>query len=167
MTNRPILYISCGVPGAGKSTFLNKIKEEHAIIVSRDKIRFSLRKENESYFAHETEVFEIFVSEITKYINQGYNVYADATHLNYSSRLKLTTALLNKGCNPYKVIAIDFDVPLMTCLERNEKRKGTIAYVPREAIKRMYWQHTSPEDEFELTYRVNENGEVSKVIREV
>ena len=51
------IYILMGTPAAGKSTFLKKIK--NGLIVSRDAIRFSLLKEGEDYFAHETETLRI------------------------------------------------------------------------------------------------------------
>ena len=35
------LYLMCGVPGCGKSTFLkNKIKNNNSVIISRDTIKF-------------------------------------------------------------------------------------------------------------------------------
>ena len=36
------------------------------------------------------------------------------------------------------------DEELETCLERNEKRRGTKAYVPRESVVRMYSQFVMP-----------------------
>ena len=83
--NQGILYISCGVPGSGKSTFLNKIKGKDEVIVSRDEIRFSLLKPGENYFAHEEEVFRLFCNKIADYIKQGKDVYADATHFTIAS----------------------------------------------------------------------------------
>lgn len=158
------LYISCGIPGSGKTTFLNKIKKENEIIVSRDDIRFSLLKEGEDYFSHEDEVFNIFINTITKYINSGYNVYADATHLNRGSRAKLTYSLKKEGCKPSSIETIFFNVPLDICLERNNKRKGTKAFVPKGIIKRMYFQLDPPSGEYSKGWVINEKGEVSKNI---
>ena len=159
--NKGILYISCGVPGSGKSTFLKKNVGKNEAIISRDEIRFSLLKEGEEYFSHEDEVFKHFVNIITEHINAGINTYADATHLNSSSRAKLTDALLEAGCQPKDVQAILFDVPIDICLERNEKRKGTKAYVPREVIRRMYESLTYP-IEFSHVWIVDKDGNVSK-----
>ena len=44
------LFIIMGAPGAGKSTFIKNSMTE-CIVVSRDKIRFSMVKEDESYFS--------------------------------------------------------------------------------------------------------------------
>lgn len=157
------LYISCGIPGSGKTTFLNKIKKENEIIVSRDDIRFSLLKEGEEYFSHEKEVFNNFTTTITEYINSGYNVYADATHLNKISRDKLLNALTLKKCSPSSIEAIFFDIPLETCLERNEKRKGTKTYVPRGIIRRMFSSLEEPV-EFSTYWSIDENENISKWI---
>ena len=159
--SKGILYISCGVPGSGKSTFLKTHKNPNEEIISRDDIRFSLLKEGEDYFSHEKEVFDIFVSKITQLINAGTNVYADATHLNSASRAKLTDALLDAGCQPADVQAILFDVPIDICLKRNENRKGTKTYVPRGVIRRMFNSLSYP-IEFSHVWIVNEKGEVSK-----
>ena len=159
--SKGILYISCGIPGSGKTTFLKAHKKPDEEIVSRDEIRFSLLKEGEDYFSHENEVFNIFVSKITQLINAGTNVYADATHLNPASRAKLTNALLEAGCQPADVQAILFDVPINICLKRNENRKGTKAYVPRGVIRRMFESLSYP-IEFSHVWVVNEKGEVSK-----
>ena len=65
MTNKePILYISCGVPGSGKSTFLKNHTKPNEAIISRDEIRFNLLKDGEDYFSHENEVFDKFVDNI-------------------------------------------------------------------------------------------------------
>ena len=162
-----ILYISCGVPGSGKSTFLNEIKDENEVIISRDKIRFSLLQPGEDYFAHEKETYARFLNEITSYIKQGYNVYADATHLNEKSRYSLLSQLKRKGCNPYDIDAIYFNVPLLTCLERNETRKDTAAYVPREQIRRMFSQFTPPMyyEGFSNIWEVNTEGDISLIER--
>ena len=131
-----ILYISAGLPGAGKSTFLNKNKREEEVIISRDKIRFSLLKEGEDYFSHEDEVFNIFIQSIIKNIKAGKNVYADATHLSPGSQMKVLVPILHETA-PAQINYIYFDVPLVICLQRNELRKGTIAYCPPKAIKHM------------------------------
>lgn len=161
--NKGILYISCGIPGSGKSTFLKKVAKKDESVISRDEIRFALLKEGEEYFSHEEEVFKQFVKIITDHINSGLNVYADATHLNYASRKKLTDALLKAGCQPADVQAIYFDIPLNICLERNEKRAGTKAYVPRGVIRRMSFQLEFPV-EFSTTWVIDEKGNISKWI---
>lgn len=155
------LYISCGVPGSGKTTFLKSIVEKDEAVISRDDIRFTLVKEDEPYFSHENEVFNQFVNIITEHINSGHNVYADATHLNKSSRDKLLYSLTKAGCHPSTIEAIYFDIPLETCFERNKQREGTRAYVPKGVIRRMHMQAEYP-FEFSKVWIVDEKGEVHK-----
>lgn len=160
-----ILYVSCGVPGSGKSTFLKEMKNKDEIIISRDEIRFALLKPGEEYFSHEREVYAKFLNEITKNIKEGYNVYADATHLNEKSRYSLLHQLCNKGCRPYEIDAIYFDIPLKVCLERNEYRLGTPAYVPKEQIEKMFSQFTPPQryEGFKNIWSVNSDGDVELI----
>ena len=105
-----ILYVVCGTPGSGKSTFLKDIVNDNEKIVSRDEIRFSLLKPGEQYFSHEKEVYIKFLNAITLNIRNGINVYADATHLNEKSRYKLLHGLSNRGCFPFETNAIYFNV---------------------------------------------------------
>lgn len=160
-----VLYICCGVPGSGKTTFLNDIVEENERVVSRDNIRFAIVKENESYFKHENKVFNTFTETITKYINSGFNVYADATHLTQKSRYKLLYKLKSKGCRPAEINAIYFKVPLVTCLERNELRRGTRAYVPVDRVEEMFCNYNPPLafEGFTNIWEVDADGDVTIV----
>ena len=109
----PILYISCGIPGSGKSTFLKKHFGPDELIVSRDDIRFQVLGEDEEYFSHENEVFDTFVDDIIYWMKMGNNVYADATHLNKRSRDKLISAIDTHEPGLLSHIeAIFFDVPV-------------------------------------------------------
>ena len=158
------LYISCGVPGSGKTTFLKNTARKDEVVCSRDDIRFALLQDNEEYFSHENKVFRLFILDITRYINSGINVYADATHLTKASRDKLIYSLAQEGCHPSAVECIIFNIPLETCIKRNELRKGTRAYVPRGVIKRMFNQFELP-FEFKEYYEVNEHGNIKVVER--
>ena len=161
--NTGILYISCGVPGSGKSTFLKEMVAPDEIVISRDEIRFSLLRPGEEYFAREKETYERFTTLIRDYINNGISVYADATHLNEKSRYSLLHKLKNKGCKPREVNAIYFNTPLTVCLERNELRKGTKTYVPEEQIEKMFAAYIFPEkyEGFSNIWEVSEDGNVT------
>ena len=136
------LYIMCGVPGAGKSTFLkNKIKSNKGVVISRDKIRFSLVKPDEPYFSKEKEVTKILWDEINKELEAGHTVFVDQTSLTRKSRKWLLTHITS-DYNHINLIWIDES--LETCLKRNEQRKGTRGYVPRESIINMHNNFEKP-----------------------
>jgi len=137
------LYMMVGVPGSGKSHFLatNNLVKPYKI-VSRDQIRFSLVREDEPYFSKENEVFNKFVEEIKSGLDNGYNVFADATHLNEASRSKLLRAL-GSSLKDIKVEAIVIRPPFDIIKQQNAQRTGR-EFVPLSAIRRMNEQFTMP-----------------------
>ena len=164
------LYVACGIPGSGKSTTFRSIKEivdgignNTFEIVSRDAIRFAKLRENQNiqYFDKEKEVWKEYIDTIQKYLDKKIDfVIADATQLNQKSRNKLLDSLNLKGI---KIIPFSFELPLETCLSRNELRKNDeLAYVPRGAIRRMNEQFEKPTFSEKYTYsaiiKVNEGG---------
>ena len=164
------LYIACGIPGSGKSTTFRSIKEivdnvgkNTFEIVSRDAIRFVKLRENKNiqYFDKEKEVWKEYVDTIQKYLDEKIDfVVADATQLNQKSRNKLLDSLNLKDV---KIIPFSFELPLETCLSRNELRKNDeLAYVPRGVIRRMNEQFEKPTFSEKYTYsaiaKVNEGG---------
>lgn len=162
-SSQGILYISSGLPGAGKSTFLKNNKKEEEVIISRDEIRFSLLKKDEDYFKHEKRVFKIFTSEIIKNLKAGKNVYADATHISPQSQLKLLANVLLEAAPP-RVELIYFDIPLEICLQRNEQRKGTQSYCPPNVIKHMdKVSNFKPCSYIDTTWIINTQGNISKM----
>ena len=149
---KPILYIMCGPPGCGKSTFANEFMQklsiegiDKRICISRDAIRFSMLKEGEDYFSHEKEVFQLFVHTITSQLQDGVCVIADATHLDMYSRKKLTYAI-DQTISDYDIVYIVFDTPLETCIERNALRFGRMR-VPEEIIRNMHDKFRHPRDD--------------------
>lgn len=137
----PELLIMIGVPGAGKTTWCKEnIFNTKKKYVSRDEIRFSLLEEGDEYFSKEDEVCKIFYNTITNYLKEGYDVVADATHLNAASRKKL----INNVDGYTSVMGMLIETPLEECLANNEKRKGTRSYVPRSVIRRMATQLSFP-----------------------
>lgn len=136
------LYIMVGCPGSGKSTYAKK-NFPNALYVSRDEIRFSLVKKDEEYFSKETEVFNTFITKINEGLRQSLDVIADATHLNRASRSKLLTNLeIDK--EKTEIIAVIMFTPLSICIERNENRKGTRSYVPKDVVEKMYYSFKTP-----------------------
>lgn len=130
------LYLMCGAPGSGKSTYIKNNKTENDAVISRDIIRFSLVKENEEYFSKENLVFNTFINEINKAIKTGFPaIYIDATHLNEKARNKVLDKL--HLSTELKIVPIYFDISLEKCLEQNNMREGRMR-VPDTVIKNMY-----------------------------
>jgi predicted kinase len=140
------IYILCGVPGSGKSTWARKQIEEldgKGIIISRDVIRFSMLGDDDAYFAHEDAVFDEFIKKIQEAINdqEHTSIFIDATHLNEKNRNKVLSRIWRMGDDV--VIGVYFDIPLEECLRRNAQRTGR-ALVPETVIKNMYESLTKP-----------------------
>lgn len=137
---RKKVWILSGVPGSGKTTWARKqIQNYGGVHCSRDEVRFSLLKDNEDYFAHEDEVWDLWIKSIIDAINnpEVTDIYVDATHLNEKSREKVLKLLpIDKE---KEVVTVIFNISLEKCLENNEKRKNQgRAYVPRDVIIKMY-----------------------------
>lgn len=148
----PTLYILCGPSGCGKTTWANdfiKLYSKQDIrYVSRDEIRFSIVKENEDYFSHEKEVFKKFAGTIKQTLIDGFDVIADATHLNEFSRRKLTQAI-DMSFKDYQIIYVVFRVSVDVCIAQNANREGR-ANVPENIIRNMcrdFRVPTTEEDE--------------------
>lgn len=136
------LYLLCGVPGSGKSTWGRaKATTVGGTYISRDEVRFTLLKEGEEYFSHEDETWKIFTEKIQKAIDDGCeHIIVDATHNNEKSRNYLLDALALGDVN---IIAVDFNLPLEVCWAQNAQRTGR-ARVPEDVIARMWRAHTAP-----------------------
>lgn len=143
---KPILYIMVGIPGSGKTWYAtNKLMRcSHMVYISRDKIRFSMVKDDEPYFTHEKEVYKEYINQIITALNDGMDVIADATHITWASRRKL----LNNIDKYYPIKNLDIvpviiHCPYKTSFERNNKREGR-ERVPESTIEDMYNHQSSP-----------------------
>lgn len=92
--------------------------------------------DDEDYFAHEGTVFTTFLQKIEEALTSEYDtrVFADASHLNQSSRAKVINKVRQYAD---EINVIWLRTPLMECYKRNENRTGR-ARVPKPTIKSMY-----------------------------
>jgi predicted kinase len=142
------LWIMVGIPGSGKTWYAkNKLmKGCDWEYISRDEVRFSMIKDDEEYFSHETAVFNAFIGKITFALLYGNdNIIADATHLDWGSRRKLLKALDKYiSLKEVDVIPVVIEAKLEDILERNKFRSGR-ARVPEEVIRKMSASMNDPE----------------------
>lgn len=150
------LYVLVGTPGSGKSTWVQK--QNNGTVISRDVIRFALLGKDDEYFASENQVFSLYIEAIQRALDNGENVFADATHLNEASRNKL---LRNLNLNNVQLVAVNFNVPLNVCFERNNQRSGR-AKVPESAVRRMFYSKSDPMTDTKIKFNkvidIDENG---------
>ena len=165
------LFLMAGAPGSGKSTFAkNNMIPGRTCYISRDEVRFELVSETEPYFSKEKQVFNEFVRRISEGLKLYDDVIADATHLNEKSRIKILSRLYPYLDNT-DIIIIYMQTPLDICLERNETRQGTRAYVPPEELCNMFYAAKEPtyteyNGMYDLIYLVEPDGHVHIVERE-
>lgn len=137
------LYILCGCPGCGKSSWAKNFMKDKCIhYVSRDVTRLSMLAENEDYFSHEDEVFKNFTEIIACSLQNDVDVIADATHINRKSRAKLIHAI-DAYITDYNIIFVYFTTNYATCIERNNNREGR-ERVPDDAIESMHNRFEKP-----------------------
>ena len=129
MTNA---YIMVGAPGAGKSTYAQKLAEtENAVIVSGDDVRAELYGSAEiqgSWFEIWDRIDEL-VSE-----SCGMPIILDGTHYRKDYREEAIALLKSYGYD--RVEAVVVNPTLATCLARNFTRRDR--NVPDYVIKEMY-----------------------------
>lgn len=133
------LYIMCGLPGSGKSTYAMQLAvKENAIVVSTDNIR-ELLNGDASIQDNAEQVFKIAHKLILKYLDDDSNVIFDATNISYKRRMELIKRY-KKHADSIECVFIA--VPYEVCLERNQKRDRK---VPEEVIERMYHNFYVPQ----------------------
>lgn len=124
------LIILCGLPGSGKSTYAEKLKEKGYIVHSSDKIREELGNVNDQ--SKNDEVFNTLHRRIKDDLKNGKNVCYDATNLNRRRRIAFIRELKHIPCKKECVLIA---TPFEECLKQNNNRDRK---VPEEVLWKMF-----------------------------
>ncbi len=144
------LYITCGVSGSGKSTY---IKNHNLHAVSSDEIVEDYAKENGFNY---TEAFDeiqsrklfgainsIFFDNIIHNIKSGNDFVIDRTSLNAFTRKSLVELIRVNG--DVEIVVVYFDIPKETIIKRLRDREAkTGKGIPDFVIKKQFESFTRP-----------------------
>jgi predicted kinase len=129
---KPIVYILCGLPASGKSSWILKNKKINAVKISLDDIRRDIFG-HQFFNAAEPWVLALAKTFTRLLLKQGKNIVIDSTALMRFMRSEWKSIADQYGAS---TILVYFDVSYDTCYKRNIKRdKSTM--VPDEAMIRL------------------------------
>jgi predicted kinase len=113
------LYITVGLPGSGKSTYVkNFIKDKDIEYLSSDSLRAVYGKSEEDQTVTPL-VFGHIKKKVDELLKDGKNVLVDATSVNRKERSDYINTAKKYGA---KVVAIVFKMDRQGLIDRNKKR---------------------------------------------
>lgn len=123
-----VVVLAIGLPGSGKSSWFKR----HGVVpLSSDMLRQLLFDDAEEQRFQDLVFSNLRSMLKARLIARRPMNYMDATNLSQHDRHTWIKMAHDYG---YEVHAVFFDVPLEVCLERNQKRKRTVA---EDAMRRM------------------------------
>lgn len=128
----PKLFVLCGLPASGKSTYAKELAEKYnANIHASDSIREELSGDINNQNINDL-VFKTLHRRIKEDLANGKSCIMDATNINYKRRMAFLQELNKIPCEK---ICILMATPYEECLKNNANRDRK---VPEEVIERMY-----------------------------
>lgn len=121
----PKFVMMWGIPGSGKSTYIEKHFGDDYTVVSSDIMREELYGDVND-MDHNSEVFDAMRVRTINTLHRGKNVVYDATNLVYKRRVALLNEIKKIKCT--KIIHC-MVVPFSICLSRNSQRERTVPYM--------------------------------------
>ena len=134
---RPVLTMVVGLPGSGKSTYVEQQCTYYnqggrkAVIHSSDAIREELSGDVNNQRINQ-KVFEVLHKRVKEDLEAGYIVYYDATNISWKRRKAFLQELTSIDC--YKECVV-IATPFEECVRRNDNRERKVPY---EVLERMY-----------------------------
>ena len=139
--NRPELILLCGIPGAGKTHFAQKLLQDacymgKTVHLSSDAIRAELWG-NEAIQDDNNQVFNLMRTRAIEALSNGQNVIYDSTAMSRKDRAPIIAA-----CPKFaKIRCYIVWAPIEVCIERDATRERTVG---KEVIDRMLKRFQAP-----------------------
>ena len=167
------LIVLHGLPGCGKSTWIKEHNlQDYAISMDSLRIMFSgpLLGIHNSLPINDFEISQrnnatvakLFMEILETRMKNGSFTIIDATNLQENA-LRDYRKLAKKY--RYRLLLVDFDLPLEKVYEFNEKRKGTINYVSKKVIDKMNSLNAHIPSVFQVIKYNDEQGLNNFIIR--
>ena len=132
-----LIYL-VGLPGSGKSTYANKLKEKGYKVFSSDSIREELYGD-ENIQGDGNKVFNILHKRISENLKNDVNCIYDSTGISSKRRMSFLNSISHIKCVKTCIL---FATPYEICLERNSRRDRKVS---EDVIKRMYMNFWCPQ----------------------
>jgi predicted kinase len=134
----PTLYILCGLPYSGKTTFARQFAQQSGFpLVSIDGIRESLGffwGTHEATSADWKRIFETVEAELAKHLQTGRNVIHDSTNHDKASRDKWSAFAKRLQCEA-KIVFVDASVEVVEARRQANLLSHDRAHLPEASYQ--------------------------------
>lgn len=163
-----LIIVLCGIPGSGKSTLTELIKQQASNLTVRSVSSDALRKEingSEESQDNPQLVWKRFYDDAFESLVENDITILDAT---FAKRRDRTLVYRLFGLPEVKIVCIHLDPPFLKCAKQNESRSRI---VPGFVLESMYasLQEFPPklEDGFDSVVRIKSNQEIKHKWQEI